>query len=406
MRHKTVKYRIIILSLILWGFGPAMASAREEVRNLRFEFCGDSISIPVSASFIKDFAATPTQESVQEFYTTLESTDYHPAIQALTDFRTHHRLNDWIYYQLVRKTAQQLSPKADNYERYTLYKWFLLGKSGYDARLGIADSKLLFYVLSDDNIYNIPYYMSDGRQYVCLNIHDYANIDIEKYPVIPVALSMPEGKGSFSYRITQMPDFTLSDYTEKDINFNYNNKNYHFKVRVNPQVKTMFSNYPVVDYESYFNIPLSRETYSSLIPLLREQVKDMKQVKGVDYLMQFTRNAFLYEDDNKVFGKEKRMSPEQTLLYEYSDCDDRAALFYYLVKEVYDLPMIAVLYPTHITIGVKFDKPQGKTIEYNGSKYSVCEPTPQLHDLRIGQVSPELRHAAYEVAFEYVPRKK
>src|ERR1044071_7026540 len=100
------------------------ATARETVQNLEFEFCGDTISIPADASLIRAFNETPTQESVQAFYTALDSGKYQPTIQALTDFRDSHRLNDWIYYQLIRKTAQQLSPKAENYERYTLNKWF------------------------------------------------------------------------------------------------------------------------------------------------------------------------------------------------------------------------------------------------------------------------------------------
>ena len=130
----------------------------------------------------------------------------------------------------------------------------------------------------------------------------------------------------------------------------------------------------------------------------------MSQKKGVDYLMRFTRNAFLYEDDERNFGKEKRMTPEQTLFSEYSDCDDRAALFFYLVKEIYNLPMIALLYPTHITMAVQFDKPTGKPIIYNGKKYSVCDPTPQLQDLRIGEVSNKFRNARYEVVYDYQPQ--
>ena len=125
----------------------------------------------------------------------------------------------------------------------------------------------------------------------------------------------------------------------------------------------------------------------------------------MDYLMRFTRNAFLYEDDQKVFGKEKRMSPEQTLLNEYSDCDDRAALFFYLVKEIFDLPMIVLLYPTHVSIAVKFDKPRGKTIVYKGNKYSICEPTPQMQDLAVGQIAADLRNTPFQVAYEYTPGK-
>lgn len=392
-------YAILLLILPVAGFSQAKAGG------LQFDFYGNTVRLPLDSSILSDVPATPSQSSVISFYEKVTPGHYQPTIDALLAFKKDHQLSDWLYYQLIRKTAQQIAPKAENYPRYTLYKWFFLGKSGYDARLGITKERLIFYVRSDENIYDIPYYMHDGKQYVCLNNHDYLAIDYSKDLVVPVPVQIPEGQRSFSYKVAQMPDFTPADYSEKDLQFSYDNKDYHFKVKVNEQVKTIFTNYPVVDYESYFNIPLSRETYSSLIPQLKKNIEGMDQRKGVDYLMQFTRNAFLYEDDREAFGKEKRLSPEQTLLYQYSDCDDRAALFFYLVKEVYNLPMIALLYPTHITVAVKFDKPEGHTVEYNGEQYSVCEPTPQLHNLRIGQLAPGLRRQHYEVAYAYHPGK-
>ena len=132
----------------------------------------------------------------------------------------------------------------------------------------------------------------------------------------------------------------------------------------------------------------------------------MDQKKGVDYLMRFTRYAFLYENDEQNFGAEKRLSPEQTLLNKYSDCDDRAALFIYLVKEIYDLPMIALLYPTHLTMAVQFDKPVGEFITYKGKKYSFCEPTPQAQDLKIGQLANKLKNIKYEIVYAYEPAKR
>jgi hypothetical protein len=132
----------------------------------------------------------------------------------------------------------------------------------------------------------------------------------------------------------------------------------------------------------------------------------MNQKNGVDYLMRFTRYAFLYQTDENNFGKEKRLSPEQTLFSKYSDCDDRAALFFYLVKEIYNLPMIALLYPTHISMAVQFDKIQGKSIIYKGQKYLVCEPTPQDKDLRIGQISTNLEGVKYEVVYQYDPTQR
>lgn len=391
---------LVFSMLILPVQGKAGSS-----RTLQFDFYGHSITVPFDGSLDIPFNTTPTSQSIQSFYNSINAAKYKPVVEALLAFKKQYALNDWFYYQLIRKTAQQVSPKADNYPRYTLYKWFLLGKSGYDAQLGICKDQLVFYVYSSDNIYDIPYYLHNGRQYVCLNKHDYTTLNLLTDPIFPTGVHIPEGTHPFSYKVTQMPDFTPNDYSEKDLQFSYNNKQYHFKLKVNPQVQNIFTNYPVVDYESYFNIPLSHETYSSLIPALKENISDMKQQQGVDYLMRFTRNSFLYEDDRQNFGKEKRLSPEQTLLYQYSDCDDRAALFFYLVKEIYNLPMIALVYPTHVTIAVNFDKPVGNTIEYNGRKYSVCEPTPQSKDLKIGEVPREFRHTGYQVAYEYIPRQ-
>ncbi len=101
--------------------------------------------------------------------------------------------------------------------------------------------------------------------------------------------------------------------------------------------------------------------------------------------------------------KEKRLTPEQTLLYDNSDCEDRAALFFYLVKEIYNLPMILLVYPQHVTTAIRFDKPVGKPILYNGEKYSVCEPTPQKTTLLVGQLPRALRNINYEIGYAYHP---
>ena len=68
--------------------------------------------------------------------------------------------------------------------------------------------------------------------------------------------------------------------------------------------------------------------------------------------------------------------------------------------------MIVLAYPRHVTVAVKFDKPIGKSILYNGLEYTVCEPTPQKQDLNIGQLLPELRKKSYEVAYAYTPPQK
>jgi hypothetical protein len=397
-------FRHAILSiLLLLTIAPKNGIARGYVK---FDYYGDTLQFNLAHFENIHFdSKSVTEEAISQFYAEANSTLYRPIINHLIYYKQAKQLDDWFFYQLVRKTAQQICPKQENFELYTLYKWFLLSKTGYDAQLAICDNKLLFYVRSEDNIYDIPFYQKEGKQYVCLNYHDYgSNINFKKLSFFSVNIEVPEAVHSFSYRVTRMPDFSNEKYSEKNLQFRYENKNYTFKVLVNPEVKNIFANYPVVDYEEYFNIPMSQRTYNSLIPELKKIVKNMSQKKGVDYLMRFSRNAFSYQNDQENFGKEKRLSPEQTLMASSSDCDDRAGFFFALVKEIYNLPMIVLLYPTHVTIAVQFEKSGGKPILYKDKKYYVCEPTPQAKDLAIGQLAPKYKNTNYQIAYEYIPQ--
>jgi hypothetical protein len=397
------KYSVILTLSLALSAGFAHSQV---LTHTRVDFYGDTIELPFESARFIEFRDSLSQESIQAFYDRISSGHFEPVVQSLLRFRDEHRPDDWLFYQLIRKTAQCISPKSDNYPRYTLYKWFLLASTGYDAFVAISQKKILFYVQSDDAIYNIPYRVKNGKQYVCLNYHDYGSIDFSKESFAEVPVPVPGAKTGFTYKVTRLPNFNNGDYSVKDIRFNYNENEYSFKVKVNPQVKTIFANYPVVDYGTYFNIPLNSVTYGSLIPALKDKLKGMNTKSGVDYLMHFTRYAFLFKPDQEAFGQEKRLTPEQTLLYDNSDCEDRAGLFFYLVKEIYDLPMVVLEYPRHVTIAVKFDKPYGNTVVYNGERYSVCEPSSQRYDLKIGELPSSLRNTAYDIPYVYTPKTK
>ncbi len=386
---------------VLLMISPSLLKGQESY-NTSFEFYNETFNIEIDSSIIVGVPNVLSEDYIKTSYQKANAGKYTRIIDSLLAYKKSHDLNNWLYYQLIRKTAQAISPKKDNYERYTFYKWFLLGKSGYDTRLTIADNRIIFYVYNDEDISDIPFLMFKGRKYMCLNYHDYANADLNKVPPHDM-LNISEANKSFSYKVTRMPDFKPESYANKKIEFSYKHKVYHFNIKLNPEVEAIFANYPGVDFSYYFNIPLSKETYGSLIPLLKKNVSKMNQKRGIDYLMRFTRYAFLYENDEDNFGKEKRLSPEETLFSKYSDCDDRAALFFYLVKEIYNLPMIALLYPTHITMAVQFDKPVGTPIMYKGKVYSVCEPTPQKENLGIGQLSASLKNTPYKVVYAYQP---
>lgn len=362
--------------------------------------------------FVFDKSETPqiqikgktTEKSILDFYNAIDSGRYNRLISQLEAFKTEKHLNDWLYYQLIRRVSESISPKADNYHRYTLYKWYLMNKSGYDARLAVGNDQIIFYIKNKEDISDIPFFLVDGQQFTCLNYHDYGKLFRQSDAYSPISIFIPGATKDFSYKIEAMPEFKDASYAVKNVNFQYKDRVYEFDIKVNDNISSIFKNYPGVDFETYFNIPLTQVTYQSLIPVLKENVKEMHTKDGVDYLMRFTRYAFLYENDDINFGKEKRLSPEQTLLNNYSDCDDRAALFFFLVKELYNLPMIAILYPTHITMAVQFEQKIGTAIKYEGQYFSICEPTPQGQNLNIGEVADKYKHEKYEIVYHYNPR--
>ncbi len=374
------------------------------MEKLQVDFYGDSLSFSYDPTMQVSLSGKTAQE-LFSFCDRLLQTNHQALVQQLLAYREQEQLDDWLYYQVIRSVAEKLSPKSKDYHQYTLYKWLLLNASGYNASTRLRNDTLLLYVQSEEEILDIPYYQQDGKQFVCLNYHDYShaiNFSVgsfhHTYPFL-------NGKNRFSYQITRLPDLNKAEKAVKELRFDYDEQVYRFNVVVNKGVQKIFTNYPVVDYRSQFNIPISHTTYQSLIPVLKNAVKDMGQQKGVDYLMRFTRSAFAFDTDTRAFGKEKRLSPEQTLLYDYSDCEDRSAFFFYLVKEVYDLPMIVLAYPSHITVAVQFKQAPGKPIIYNGESYWVCEPTPQKKDLGLGELLPQLRKQSYEVVYAYRPNR-
>lgn len=90
-------------------------------------------------------------------------------------------------------------------------------------------------------------------------------------------------------------------------------------------------------------------------------------------------------------------SPEETLLEPYSDCEDRAILFSYMVHELLGLKTIYIEYPNHIMVGVDLPDSQGTVTEYQGERYVICEPTGPQDVLEIGELPPHYRSMGFHI---------
>jgi hypothetical protein len=194
----------MFLTILIW---LACASQQLWAQHHDFDFYDGKVSIDVPPSFNIPFKDSLTIAHVQKFYQIADQTDYIQLVNSLLEYKDEHHLNDWVYYQLIRRTAQQIAPKAENYTRYTLYKWFLMCKSGYDARLAVGNNQIVFFIQNKEDISDIPFFEIDGKKYTCLNFHDYGKLFQRADTYIPVKIKVPEAIEDFSYKITKLPDF-------------------------------------------------------------------------------------------------------------------------------------------------------------------------------------------------------
>lgn len=364
-------------------------------------FFNDSISLnalPTTPTF--DNLQT---ETIQSWELAMDETPMQDNIAQLLKYKVTHQLDDWMYYQLVRATANYFVPKQSNYNGYTAIKWYILNRSGFSAILAPHVNQLVLFIYSTDQVYGLPFFENGNQTYICLNYHDFSKFDVQQNPLYEIPSVVKSIGLPFSYAITQMPTLPSQQYFEKNIQFEYNQTAYRYTLRGNSYVQDIFKNYPVVNCSLYFNIPVSSSLSETLIPALKKNIAHLSQSAGINYLLQFTQQAFAYKSDQEVFGTEKRFSPELTLLNPYSDCDDRVGLFYYLVREIYQLPMIAIQYPTHIVMAVAIQKPIGNTITYQGKVYAICDPTPQVKSYQVGEIAHQYKHQPYQIVYAYQP---
>jgi hypothetical protein len=147
---------------------------------VEFDFCGKKVSFNGQKVSNNNLTGDLSARSIQQFYDEILNENYLDVVRTLKDYQLVYRPDDWLFYQLIRRTAQNISPKEANYFQYTLFKSYLLNATGFNSIIRIHANKMLLYVQCDENIYNIPNVMKDGNQYVCLNYHDYGSIDFSR----------------------------------------------------------------------------------------------------------------------------------------------------------------------------------------------------------------------------------
>ena len=385
---------IIILSCtISTAFGYKLTSGS-------FSFYTETIQVDYNTDMFLTNHVEVKDDPIVDYYKLLEYSNYQVFLKNIQRQRETLQLNDWLFFELIQAAVTQLAPDLPQNNK-TLLVWFLASKAGWNTRLAYTNDNLFIYIQSDDEVFEVPMIEDNGQTFINVSHISRNKRKRVKQRAIYLLNFKPNPKGhSFQFILKALPRLKPR-ISQKEILFHYGDQAYKININIDKNIKSILGNYPLIAEKNYLEVEFSPTLKQSLLAQFKILLAGKTEEEGLSFLAAFTRTGFHYKEDNEFFGMSKPMIADEVFQYNYSDCEDRSALFFNLVKEIYHLPMLVITYPDHLTIAVSYDCPDGDIIQYKGKKYYVCDPTGPVNSTRIGYIPSEYRSQKITIIDEY-----
>ncbi|HIE26364.1 TPA: hypothetical protein EYP66_03670 [Candidatus Poribacteria bacterium] len=366
--------------------------AWEKGKTLNFTFFDAPLTVHYDETLKAPFGNEINKETISAFWEALSRSNYDGFITQAQYYRKQMKLNDWGYCLLLHKIGENIY-QGDQNSSY-MFVWFMLSKSGYMAKIGYYQDKVYLLLPSANTLYGASYftYGDDSNRFYAVSLDKSKQVVKTLYTYDG---TYPGADKLIDLTVDSSPNIR-NVVVSKRLTFNYKDKDYVLPVKFNKNAVDFFEDYPQTNLEVYFDAPLSPEASLSLLTELRPLIEGKSEVEAVNILLRFVQTAFSYEVDQEQFGREKVLFPEESLFYNYSDCEDRSVLFAYLVRKLVGLEVIGLDFPGHIATGVRFNTDvTGDYVMYQNQKYIICDPT--YINANIGMCMPQFKNASLSV---------
>ncbi len=396
-----ISQKFNILSLLILLLLGVTTGATAKVENLEFEFYGQQINLSYESDLVELSGVKFSEAEFTQFLKRQESKNFDQVLSQLQGLKGNLNLNDWMYFELMHRCIDQMLASGNDYEK-TLLSYYLLAKSGYDSKITYLNHKMWLNVYTNDKLYEISTILLGNKNFVNLTAainkqDDFADqIYLLEYPIV-------DAKRAFSFDISSLPNLAART-KQVEVDFDFKGQPIHLEVKIDLNLIELINNYPIFDEVSYLETPLSPTAIASLRPQLMTYMKDMNEETKMEFLVSITRMAFSYKEDYEAFGRNKPMIAEELFFHQYSDCEDRCALFYNLNKITLDLPLLVIALPDHLSIAVAMETEPTHVkniIKYEGRNYYFCDPTGPFNAHYIGSLPKEYQSSTYEILSSY-----
>jgi hypothetical protein len=375
--------------ILFFSFINLMAFCQQKNSDLVIDFYSQKIEIKGYQN-IEMSNFDEGKETIYDYIQKLKSKKLEVISFQFKQYKKQLILNDWLYYNLIKNVTDTLFHKLDKGSR-NLITGYLMANEGYEIAIGVNKNRTSVNIWCEDKIYHTWFKKENNVKYINLNsIHnEEAFSDSLDYDLTYLPASLPSK--IFSLSLESIYRTKFNSFVEKGFIFQTKDTVLAIDIKLNKSIIDILHNYPSIDYPKYFNVGVSEECYNSFMPYLKELIKEKTVDQQVRFLLSFVRTVTQYSENSK-FENDHNMLPEEVFFYEYSDCEDKSALFYFLCKELLNLPLIVVDYYKHINVAINLPTPRGKYIEYKHKFYTICEPSDGEDLFEIGESHVELVH--------------
>lgn len=342
-----------------------------------YTFHGENVSLRYSGAFLKvDETSISDENDLSSAWQSLSRSPYQNIVKSLYEKSSELNLPDYGYLLLLDSFLDQLGISDNTRD---VYKWFLLSKSGYTARVGLINKTPVLVIASYGKIYGKRYYSISGVNYYVMS--DLPG-EFESYQV-----NSKDDENLFDFSLNEEIKLPLEPI-KKEFKYESDGESVELSIYYNANLVKLLQKFPQSDLTYYLSSSssdlLKKSAEKSFLPYIEKLTTTGK----VEFLMEFVQKAFEYQADEIQFGKEKVMYPEELFFHSYADCDDRVVLLSYLLRTFTDVPVIALSFPQHVALGVRLPSDTfGETIDYKGYTFTFCDPT--YFNAPLGSVIPQ-----------------
>ncbi|MGM0381584.1 MAG: hypothetical protein ACQEP7_06320, partial [bacterium] len=340
-----------------------------------FVWYGATIRMPEVESLPESSDGSPEGAVAADYFSEYKKIGFKRLKQFFKNKKENLELDGWHELYFIYSTVNELvADSASSRRTKVLTTWALAQDLGYDVRLGLDDNRFYLLYHSPHSIPGTSYYTLEGKEY---------------YVFLPARLGSPEGSVStydedyhaavkpVTPHVNKLPDLPWAGDT-RQINFEFNEQNYEFELEYNKNLSKYYQSVPQVEPQYYFQPVKISGIKNSFLRQVEEEIKNKDTWTSLDFLLRLTQEGFAYKTDEEQFGRQWFMVPPDKPDHPYSDCDDRAIFYAWLVRELLDLEVAGVLWPGHLSTAVSYpgaDQPRGTYVTVDGRRYVLNDPT-------------------------------